>query len=101
METKTTQMTANQNPFLNQKNTFTAYFSSKLFGGFQTEIDISLVSSLEDIIVFATSVLFDVLERNNFQDLLRIARQTNFHVHNVTFEEAISNGLWICDHEAN
>jgi len=76
-------------------------FSSDLFGGFGTDLDISSVTSLDEIIAMVVSSLFEVLEIHKFRELIRDARKRSFHIHNYTLDQLRTNTdtIWICDHD--
>lgn len=76
--------------------------SSDLFLGYEVDIDISNCSNINDIINIFIEDLKKCLIRNNFIVLLEKLNNSNFHIHDVTFNDIINNDdnmiYYLCDH---
>jgi len=76
--------------------------SSDLFLGYEVDIDISNCSNINDIINIFIEDLKKCLIRNNFIVLLEKLNNSNFHIHDVTFNNIINNDdnmiYYLCDH---
>ena len=70
-----------------------------MFGGFRVKIEVPLNAVIDEIVSLAVSELFRVLETYNFRELLVVARNKIFHVHNSPIDEIFRRRIvWICDH---
>ena len=81
--------------------TITCKISDEHFSGFETEIDLDYVESIEDICKQVKNTLCVHLESYNFESLLNIANNKNFHIHDYEFGEILINSpniLWVCSH---
>ena len=76
--------------------------SSELFSGFSTNINITKVSSLDDVCEQFKQNLKDVLEKYHFENLIRKLNNCKFHVHSYSIEDIltsdINNIFYVCDH---
>jgi len=74
--------------------------SSNLFGGFEITIDIHHYSNLDEIITEWKKQLMTVLKENNFHNLIQSFEKSNFHFHDITFEDVLIQNtiVYICDH---
>ena len=74
--------------------------SSNLFGGFEILIDIRYFSSMDEIIAEWEQQLLHVLKENNFHNLIQSFGKSNFHIHDLSFEDVLlqNNIVYICDH---
>ena len=80
-------------------------FSSELFSDFSTQISLYHVSSLEDIIKIFKQNILNVLEGNNFTNLIKLLNERNLHIHGYTIEDILVSKkdtiFYICDHDQN
>ena len=78
-------------------------FSSDYFSGYNVEIDLSKIKSLDQIVNICRDSLLSVLRKHNFEILIERAHKSKFHIHQPTcLEQAKANPLeviWICDHK--
>ena len=85
---------------LNYERTFVA--SSRLFSGFKTNINITEIDNLDNIINLFQNRLMETLKKNNFENLIDELKKCKFHIHTTTIEEIlISNPnelFYVCDH---
>ena len=76
--------------------------SSELFSGFKTEIQLTEVESIEDIIKIFRSNLNNVLERNHLEILVNKLNDCSFHIHSYSIEDILTSTnetvFYICDH---
>jgi len=68
-------------------------FKSHLFDGFQTEIEISKVEDLEELVMLAVSMLFHVLKAHNMNGLITHLDMLKFKVYEFTLEEIKNNKI--------
>ena len=84
----------------NHYRTFEA--SCETFSGFQVNINITKIDTIDDIIKIFTKKLGNVLELNNLVLLKEKLNNINFHIHMATIEEIFLSGkedtLYICNH---
>lgn len=85
---------------MSEKRTF--ILSSKLFSNFSTSISLFHVESLDNIIQLVKQDLLDVLQKNNFTNLIDELNKSNLHIHSYTIEEILTSNkdqvFYICDH---
>lgn len=76
--------------------------SSDLFSNFEVDICLYNINTIEDIIKEFKSRLREVLEKNNFTNLIKILDNRSFHIHSYTIEEILVSGkdsiFYVCDH---
>lgn len=76
--------------------------SSKLFSGYELEIDINYHESIDDIINNFKKSLIEIFKINNFEFLIDEVNKANFHIHSFTFEDILiskrNSIFYICDH---
>lgn len=82
----------------------TCQFSSKYFSGFKvSDIDLSDLQNLNEIVDICRASLLNVLTQHNFEILIQKAQKTKFHIHQPqSLEQAKANPreiIWICDHD--
>jgi|TARA_R110002072_G_scaffold2336_5_gene19463 hypothetical protein len=82
------------NPYLR-----TVEGSSRIFGGFQIQIDIRHYDSVEQMTEEWKNNLHEVLQKHNFIDLLNTMKTKNFHIHTQSFEEILIDPkvIYVCD----
>ena len=84
----------------NHYRTFEA--SCETFSGFQVNINITKIDTIDDIIKIFTKKLENVLELNNLVILKEKLNVTKFHIHMTTIEEIFLSSkedtLYICNH---
>ena len=61
-----------------------------------------MLSFLDDIIQLVKQDLLDVLQKNNFTNLIDELNKSNLHIHSYTIEEILTSNkdqvFYICDH---
>lgn len=76
--------------------------SCETFSGFQVNINITLIDTIDDIIKIFTKKLGNVLELNNLVLLKEKLNNINFHIHMATIEEIFlstkEDTIYICNH---
>ena len=86
----------------NPKHFRTFEASSELFSGFQVDINITEIDTLDDIVKIFLDRLIKVLKDNKFTMLIKKLNETRFHIHSHTLEEILTSGrneiLYICNH---
>lgn len=78
----------------------TFYFSSKSVGGYQVNINLDNVCTIDDIIDICVTQLIQFLLDNNLTDTLLNIQNKKFHLHDVTIEEIKkpdSRMFYICE----
>jgi len=79
-----------------------AKLSHRLFQGFETNVDLDELDSLEAIAAAAVSSLCRRLRELNLEILAEIARDESFCIHGTTFEDILlqpsSQDIWVCAH---
>ena len=63
--------------------------SDKLFAGFVTLIDLDEINSINEIVNMVKDKLNNVLNENNLELLVNMLNNTNFHIHDFTFEDIL------------
>ena len=75
--------------------------SSKLFNGYELEINMNYYESIDDIIIHFKKSLIEIFEKYKLEILIEEINKTKFHIHDITFEDIlISNRgslFYICD----
>ena len=66
-------------------------FDSHLFDGFQTDVDIKNVETLDEIIVTAVSILYSTLKMYNLKGLIQHLDPLTFKIENVTMDDIKKN----------
>ena len=76
--------------------------SSEYFSGFFVMINIDEIHTMDDIITTFYNKLINILQNNNFEKLIEIAGDRNFHIHSYEIEDILSSSpndvFYICDH---
>ena len=76
--------------------------SSELFSGFQVDINITEIDTLDDIVKIFLDRLIKVLKDNKFTMLVKKLNETKFHIHSHTLEEILTSErntiLYVCNH---
>lgn len=89
---------------VNDKYSRTFIASSEIFSGFTSEINITQVGTIDDIIKEFTARLENVLSTNNLINLLEELKQSRkrFHIHSNSIEDILTSKpedvFYICDH---
>lgn len=82
------------------ERTFVA--SSELFSGFSTRINITFISTLNDICNQFKKDLKEVLKKHKFENLIKQLDNCNFHIHSYTIEDILLSKsediFYVCDH---
>lgn len=55
-------------------------FESEVFGGFVSIVDTMIAQNVEEVLIFAVSELYGVLETNKFEKILTLAKLRNFRI---------------------
>ena len=55
-------------------------FESEVFEGFVCLVDTNVAQTVEEVLIFAVSSLYGILETNNFTKLLHFAKLRNFKI---------------------
>jgi hypothetical protein len=55
-------------------------FESEVFGGFVSIVDTQVAQNIEEVLIFAISSLYGVLECNNLVKILSLAKLRNFRI---------------------
>ena len=76
--------------------------SSELFSAFQTEIQLTNISSIDEIIVIFRNRLKDIFIKNNLEILISKVEECPFHIHSYDIEQILTSNVedcfYICDH---
>ena len=76
--------------------------SDELFSGFETDIDLDEVNSLNEIVNAVLGRLSLIFNNNNLDILLKKLSAIKFHIHDYTFEDILlsepSIKFYICGH---
>ncbi len=76
--------------------------SCRTFQGFEVNLDINYVETIDDICKQVKSTLVTHLETYNFENLLSIAKNIEFHIHDYEMGDILlmenNSTLWICNH---
>ena len=76
--------------------------SCETFSGFQVNINITKIDTVDDIIKIFTKKLGNVLELNNLVILKEKLNDINFHIHTHTIEDILlskkEDTIYICNH---
>ena len=76
--------------------------SSELFSTFQTEIQLTNISSVDDIILIFRNRLKEVFIKNKLERLAIKVDECNFHIHSYDIDDILMSNeedcFYICDH---
>jgi hypothetical protein len=76
--------------------------SSELFSGFEVEMDIRNIDTLDDIVNIFIDNLKKVLKEYNFEILHDSVNAKKFHIHSHTLEDILVSNkdeiFYVCDH---
>ena len=76
--------------------------SSELFSTFQTEIQLTNISSIDEIIIIFRNRLKEVFIKNSLEILASKVDKCPFHIHSYDIEQILTSNVedsfYICDH---
>lgn len=66
-----------------EKHAASCTFESDIFGGFTTHVNLESIQCVDEILIFAVSALYGLLELHHFDKLLAAAKQRNFFIKSI------------------
>ena len=76
--------------------------SSEYFSGFTVMINLTHMETIDDIVIYFKNSLINILQEHNFERLMELVNNRNFHIHSYTIGEILISShdeiFYICDH---
>ena len=76
--------------------------SCKYFQGFEVDLDLDYINTIDEICIQVKSTLITHLETYKFESLLDKAKSIHFHIHDYDIGQILmmqeNEILWICNH---